>query len=184
MGGSSGVSKGAAAIALAVAGAVAGGFLGVGEGHSPGAPSGGPPAPAAGKTLEVHVSGWVVSPGVVSVPEGSIAADAVEAAGGFLPGARIDRINLAAPVRSGEQIIVAGPADADGAAGTPDGLVAVNRANSADLQALPGVGPVLADRIVAHREANGPFTRVEDLLDVPGIGETKLAAIRDFVRIP
>jgi competence protein ComEA len=60
----------------------------------------------------------------------------------------------------------------------------LNRADATQLQDLPGVGPVLAERIVAHRDANGPFQTVEDLLDVPGIGEAKLAAIRDLVTVP
>lgn len=178
------MNKGGAAVALAVAGALAGGLLGMGERQVVAAPPMGSAESLGLPTVEVHVSGWVVSPGVVSVPEGAIAADAIEAAGGLLPGALIDQLNLAAPVRAGEQIAVPGPADAVYDAGMGDGLVAVNRATSTDLQALPGVGPVLADRIVAYRDANGPFTRVEDLLDVPGIGEAKLAAIRDFVRIP
>jgi competence protein ComEA len=62
--------------------------------------------------------------------------------------------------------------------------VDLNRADAAELETLPGVGPVLADRIVAYREANGPFSTIEDLLSVPGIGEAKLEAMRDAVRPP
>ncbi len=177
------MSRGAAAIALAVAGALVGGVLGMGERRVARPPSASPVVSADG-ALDVHVSGWVVSPGVVAVPEGSIVADAVEAAGGFRPGALIDRINLAAPVRAGEQIVVPGPTESRAGAGTTDGLISINRAETADLLRLPGVGPVLADRIVAYRDANGPFTSIEDLLSVPGIGEAKLASIRDLIRIP
>ncbi|MEX1133611.1 MAG: ComEA family DNA-binding protein [Acidimicrobiia bacterium] len=141
----------------------------------------------ASQTMSVHVSGWVVRPGVVEVPEGAIVADAITAAGGARPGAGLEAINLAGPVLAGDQVVVPGP---DGAApgGSPvaanDGLLSLNRADATQLQDLPGVGPVLAERIVAHRDANGPFQTVEDLLDVPGIGEAKLAAIRDLVTVP
>lgn len=134
-------------------------------------------------SIEVHVAGWVMSPGVVRLPEGSIVADAVEAAGGFRPGAQAHSINLAASVRGGDQIFIAGPGS-DPESGPDEGLVHINRATASDLESLPGVGPVLAERIVAHREDNGPFDEVEDLLDVPGIGESKLASIRDLIRVP
>ncbi len=138
--------------------------------------------------ISVHVSGWVVSPGVVVVAEGAIVADAIAAAGGARPGAALDAINLAGPVAGGDQVQVPGPGTAappsgSGVAGSSD-LISLNRADATALQDLPGVGPVLAERIVAHRDANGPFEAVEDLLDVPGIGETKLAAIRDLVSVP
>lgn len=134
--------------------------------------------------IEVHVAGWVADPGVVELPEGAIVADAVVAAGGMRAGARADLINLAAPVRTGDQIVVPGP-DAEGPpAGTVGGLISINQATAAELETLPGVGPVLAERIVAHRDQVGGFDRVEDLLQVPGIGESKLAAIRDLVRVP
>ncbi|HEX6946277.1 MAG TPA: ComEA family DNA-binding protein [Acidimicrobiia bacterium] len=140
--------------------------------------------------IRVHVGGWVVAPGVVSLPEGSLVADAVAAAGGMRPGALADAINLAAPVSDGAQVIVPGPgaaATAEGAAAGAvggDGRIAVNRATAAELENLPGVGPVLAERIVAYREQNGPFETVEDLLQVPGIGEAKLAALRDLIAVP
>lgn len=138
---------------------------------------------AAEAVIDVHVAGWVRSPGVVQLPEGSIVADAVGAAGGLRPGAISHSLNLAAPLRAGDQVYVSGP---EGESHSPvdDGVIAVNRATASDLEELPGVGPVLAERIVAYREANGPFQQVEDLLDIPGIGESKLASMRDMVRIP
>jgi len=141
---------------------------------------------ATNQAISVHVSGWVIRPGVVEVPEGAIVADAITAAGGARPGAGLEAINLAGPVMAGDQVVVPGPEGAPG--GSPvaanDGLLSLNRADATQLQDLPGVGPVLAERIVAHRDANGPFQTVEDLLDVPGIGEAKLAAIRDLVTVP
>jgi competence protein ComEA len=133
----------------------------------------------------VHVSGWVVAPGVVTIPEGSIVADAIGAAGGAKPGAALDRINLSRLVLDGELIEVPGPDSTEPAGGTnDDGLISLNRATVSELESLPGVGQVLAERIVAFRDANGSFSTVEDLLDVSGIGEAKLASIRDLVTLP
>lgn len=145
-----------------------------------------PDQPAAPATLVVYVSGWVTTPGVVEVLEGAIVADAVAAAGGALDGAVLDAINLAAPIAGGDHVQVPGPGESIAfAAGQPDtGLIPVNRADATALESLPGVGPVLAGRIVAHREANGPFQEVEDLLEVPGIGEAKLSSIRDLIAVP
>jgi competence protein ComEA len=136
------------------------------------------------ETLAVHVSGLVVAPGVVHLADGSIVADAIDAAGGLLPGARVDQINLASPVADGDQIVVpAGESESGGGGSEPAaGPLSLNRATATELEALPGVGPVLAERIVAFREANGRFDVIEDLLEVPGIGEAKLAAIRDLVK--
>jgi competence protein ComEA len=113
-------------------------------------------------------------------------ADAIAAAGGVLPGALIEAINLAEPLTDGSQVIVPGPATApDGTASATvpsgDGRIHLNRATAAELDDLPGIGPVIAERIVAHRSEHGPFRAVEDLLDVPGIGEAKLANLRDLV---
>ncbi len=143
------------------------------------------PAPDAG--LTVHVSGAVVHPGLVNVPSGARIADVVSAAGGALPDADLRALNLAAPVRDGEQVAVPGQSEAvavGGGAVDGDGRVRINLADAIELQALPGVGPVLAERIVAHRDDRGPFAVVEDLLDVSGIGEGKLASLRDSVVVP
>jgi competence protein ComEA len=153
-----------------------------------------PPPSAAGEetsadnTFPVYVSGWVATPGVVDVTEGAIVADAVSMAGGALEGALLDTVNLARPLAEGDHVQIPGPGDAAAAASGPatdtDGLIRINQADAAALEDLPGVGPVLAERIVAHREANGPFETVEDLLEVPGIGEAKLASMRDLIRVP
>lgn len=138
-------------------------------------------------SLEVHVAGWVVSPGVVTVADGAIVADAIDAAGGLRLGARADLINLAARLATGDQIVVPGPEEggeqrAAGGSAPGDGLISLNQGTAAEFETLPGVGPVLAERIVSHREARGGFDRIEDLLEVPGIGEAKLASMRDLVR--
>jgi competence protein ComEA len=170
-----------------VVGAALGLVRGVPAGLEASTGSSPPTEPEQRASISVHVSGWVVSPGVVEIPEGSIVADAVEAAGGARSGAGLDAINLAAPVLAGEQVVVPGPGDemAVGAqSGETDGHIPLNRADATQLQDLPGVGPVLAERIIAYREANGPFQTVEDLLEVPGIGEAKLAAMRDLISVP
>lgn len=160
---------------------------GIGAGLADRSPTVSPP-PSPGSTsrttsaIDVHVAGWVVSPGVVTVSDGAIVADAIEAAGGLRVGARVDTLNLAAQVTAGDQIVVPGPESAGAQVEAGGGLLPLNQATAAELEALPGVGPVLAERIVAYRQDSGRFETVEDLLDVPGIGESKLAAIRDLVR--
>ncbi len=139
-----------------------------------------------GETITVHVSGAVAAPGLVEVAGNARVADVIAAAGGTTADAVPGLVNLAAPVRDGEQIVV--PADVPGDV-TPSGVdqsgrVRLNSASPAELEQIPGVGPVLAGRIDAAREARGGFVAVEDLLDVAGIGEAKLAALRDHVTVP
>ncbi|HSM02057.1 MAG TPA: ComEA family DNA-binding protein [Acidimicrobiia bacterium] len=134
--------------------------------------------------ITVHVSGAVAEPGLVMLPAGARVADAILAAGGAKDDAVLTSLNLAAPLSDGQQLVV--PREETGSwAGSPgDGRIPINTAGAAALEGLPGVGQVLAQRIVEHRERNGPFTVVEDLLEVPGIGEAKLAALRDMVLVP
>lgn len=145
-------------------------------------------SPAVADTVVVHVIGRVRRPGVVTLPFGSRVADAVEAAGGLRPGAGSGDLNLARVLVDGEQVIVGRQpsASAPAASGAPapaDGLVDLNTATATELEALPGVGPVLAGRIVAWREANGPFASVEILGEVAGIGDALLAQLRPLVRV-
>lgn len=178
------------ALGLALVGILVGAGLGSGAGEVPAStePVSTSPAPdQAREEFPVYVSGWVATPGVVEVEAGSIVADAVAAAGGALDGAQLDSINLARPLVEGDHVQIPGPGEAAPAPPAGEeggGLVSPNRATAAELEELPGVGPVLAQRIVAHREANGPFEVVEDLLEVPGIGEAKLAGFRDLIVVP
>ena len=132
-------------------------------------------------SIVVHISGAVVDPGLVRLEESARVADAVSAAGGALITADLGAINLAAPVGDGDQIVVPviGEAEAPG-----DGRIDLNRASAQDLAGLHGIGPVLAERIVAYRDEHGRFESIEDLLDVPGIGEAKLALLRPGVTAP
>jgi competence protein ComEA len=141
-------------------------------------------------TVVVSVVGSVVRPGLVTLPSGSRVAAAIEAAGGLTPDADGASVNLAAVVSDGQQIVVGAPgAAADGLAGdpgggaaAPGGLLDLNRATAGELDALPGVGPVLAQRIVDHRK-QGPFTSVDQLDDVPGIGPARAAELAELVTV-
>lgn len=167
--------------------AVLGGVLwfGLGPQATPPTPAAPEPQTVVDRLITVHISGAVIRPGVVTVASQARVADAVAAAGGASQVADLSALNLAAPVRDGEYIVVPDVfADGLNRQATGSGGVDINAGTAADLEDLPGVGPVLADRIVAYRDANGPFATVEDLLDVPGIGEAKLAGMRDDIGHP
>jgi competence protein ComEA len=137
------------------------------------------------ESVTVHVAGAVLRPGLVSVATPARIADAIAAAGGAAALADLGAMNLAAVVADGDRIHVPEKGDSPVPPGeeTASGEVDLNRATVVELQALPGIGPVIAARIVAHRTDNGPFAAIEDLLDVPGIGESRLAELRAAVRI-
>jgi competence protein ComEA len=152
----------------------------------------GPPTPPVGEmaetsaTVVVSVVGLVARPGLVTLPSGSRVAAAVEAAGGLLPGADAATVNLAAVVSDGEQISVGVPAPSSASSQdgtTSGGRVDLNAADAAALDALPGIGPVLAQRIVDHRTRHGPFRSVEQLDDVPGIGPSTAAELAELVTV-
>lgn len=140
--------------------------------------------PVSDSRLLVHVAGEVHRPGVVRLAAGARVVDAIEAAGGATRSAVLAGVNLAAPLIDGSQINVPSAIAEPSTPGSGDGLVHVNTASTVELETLPGVGPVMAGRIVSHREQNGPFAVFEDLLDVPGIGEATLARLRPLIRIP
>ncbi len=145
------------------------------------------------RTVVVHVGGAVADPGVRELAEGSRVQDAVDASGGFAEGAAPDALNLARVLTDGEQVVVptleeaagAQGADAAGAGASSGsavgGRVNINRASAAELDTLPGVGPSTAEKIVADREANGPFATTEDLKRVSGIGDKKYEELADLV---
>jgi competence protein ComEA len=127
-----------------------------------------PPSPE----ITVYVEGEVAHPGVYTLAEGGVIGDAIEAAGGFSHDADEGSVNLAATLRDGAQIHVYGVGDA------PQ-RVDVNTADAWLLEALPGIGEVLAQRIVDYRNENGPFLRIEDLANVEGIGPATIEKLRD-----
>lgn len=142
-----------------------------------------PAEQATEASVYVHVSGAVRAPGLYRLPADSRVFDAVAAASGFTEEADRGAVNLARVLADGEQVVVPTPgAAAEGGAAVPgDGRVSLNSGTLADLDTLPRVGPAIAQRIIEWREANGPFTSVDDLLSVPGIGEKMLEAIRPMV---
>ncbi len=176
----------------------------------PGAPSttvagGSPSTIVAGGTgvVTAHAAGQVAAPGVYSVPAGARVADLVTAAGGLLPEADVDRLNLAARVVDGTRVYIprkgeappveaaagdpgagagaTGAAGGGGPAGVASGPVDLNTATAAQLDTLPGVGPATAAAILTYRTRHGRFKSVTELLEVPGIGPAKLEAIRPLV---
>jgi competence protein ComEA len=169
----------------------------------PGAPADPTPAADAGRPqpsvpLVVSVSGRVQRPGLVEVPAGARVADVLHAAGGALPGTDLAGVNLARRVFDGEQVAVGVPPapDAVPAAGAggpvppgparpgaPPGRVDLNAATPEQLDVLPGVGPVTAQRILEWRTRHGRFARVEQLREIEGIGERRFAQLRELVRV-
>jgi competence protein ComEA len=162
------------------------------------APTGGvTSAPSGPSELLIHVVGQVVTPGVYRLPPGSRVADALGLAGGPLPDAALESVNLARALVDGEQVLVPGPgqpAPAPGATGggtdpesgggrRADGTLDLNLASAEEFEELPGVGPVLAQRILEHRTAIGRFTSVGELRDVTGIGEKTFQALSAEVSV-
>src|SRR5829696_8366882 len=150
--------------------------------------SGGASNPAG--RVAVHVAGHVRRPGLVRQPAGSRVQDAIRAAGGATAGADLDAVNLARKLTDGEQVLLPGPGDPPpplapdpGAApGTPSAPLDLNTATVEQLDALPGVGEVTAGRIVAYRSAH-PFTTVDELLEVPGVGQRRFEQLKDLVTV-
>ncbi len=160
------------------------------------APGGGAQASAPGSTdLVVDVAGRVRHPGIVELPQGSRVVDAIAAAGGARPHVSLTALNLARVLVDGEQIVVGvhvpGVVGSPGSmAGAPVGApttavarVELNTATAEQLDTLPGVGPVTAQAILQWRTDNGPFTSVDELLEVSGIGDATLADLRPYVYV-
>ena len=186
-------------VLLAVAGSLAlilllGRFvLGAGT-TTPAAPLPPPPAAAAGVTglpssrVVVDVVGAVRRPGLYRLAQGSRIADAVARAGGATGRADLAQVNLAAPLADGEQVVVprrGAPGDVPGgapsASGAAAGPVQLSTATLEQLDTLPGVGPVTAQKILDYREKHGAFSSVDELDAMPGIGPTRLEQLRELV---
>ncbi len=160
---------------------------------SPSAQPAGPGSPGPAPDLVVYVCGAVRSPGVVRVPAGARVADALALAGGASAAASLDGVNLAAKVADGQQILVpakgaappaGGSAAAPGSsASLPSAPININTATAEQLDALQGVGPATAQKIVDYRSANGPFKTIDDIKNVSGIGDAKFAAMKDSITV-
>lgn len=167
-----------------------------------GAPESDPPGvartdddPVDPTTIVVHVDGAVRRPGVHELPAGARVIDAIDAADGLTGEADRARLNLAAPLGDGQRVWVpiageeeppvVGPDGGGATAGAEidDGPIDLNRADQAALETLPGIGPSIAGAIIEHRTREGPFGRVEDLLEVSGIGPARLAQLEPLVTV-
>lgn len=178
------------AVALLLAAAVAA-VRGRGDGQPPASvetAGAGAVAPAPEDPVIVHVTGAVREPGVYALPRGARVVDAIERAGGITRQGNAVALNLASLLADGEQVLVpelapigAVPEAGAGYATGTTGLVHLNGASVEDLDALPGIGPATAERIIAWRDEHGGFSSVEQLVEVPGIGPAKLDQLRDLV---
>ena len=176
------------------AAAVAGPSVG-GPAASPSAAASPSSRPVAASEVVVDVVGKVRHPGLYRLPTGARVQDAVLAAGGVLPGVALDAVNLAARLVDGQQIAIGvagsaqagagalGPGAGSGTGPGPPSPLNLNTATLEQLETLPGVGPVLAQRVLAWRSAHGGFASVTQLDDVPGVGASKFAALKVLVTV-
>jgi competence protein ComEA len=151
------------------------------------------PASPTPSPVIVHVAGWVRRPGVYELATGDRVIDAIQAAGGPRQGADLGALNLAAVLVDAQQVLVPRIAEAasvplpgstaDPSTGTAPQLVNVNTAAAEELETLPGIGEVLAAAIISYRDEHGPFTSVDQLVDVSGIGDATLEEVRDLVTV-
>ena len=139
-----------------------------------------PPEPAL---ISVHITGAVIAPGVYELPEGSRVADAIEVAGGFLPVANQEDLNLAALVEDGSKINIEKRSDYSSSGGGDSERVNINTASLDELDTLPGIGPVTAQAIIDHRLENGRFQRIDEITDVTGIGSATYERIMDMITV-
>jgi competence protein ComEA len=170
------------------------------------APAGQPiilqPAPTK-VPVAVHVIGAVPRPGLYEFVEGARVQDAIDAAGGLLTSANVDAINLAALLTDGQQLTIpykdgAAPTEdpfalnLPGATDTPTNgtsdstnteLININTASLEELDSLPGIGPTTAQRIIDYRTTNGPFTTIDQIMDVSGIGPATYDEIKDLITV-
>jgi competence protein ComEA len=146
-----------------------------------------PEATVTPRPLRVYVSGAVRYPDVYTLSQDSIVKDAIMAAGGPADDADLNRINLAAPVADGQQVYVPGlgeenlPVQPPSRQSSSAGMVNINTADATILESLPGIGPTLAQRILDYRQAHGPFAKIQDIMEVSGIGPGIFEGIQDLI---
>jgi competence protein ComEA len=176
-------------------------FLAAGRPRGPAVQLSPPPTPAP---ILVHVSGGVMNPGVYALSLESRVQDAVQAAGGLAPDAMDSSLNLAARLKDGEQLVIPTmrptlppiPSTIQAETGgtrfqaplttdlpIQDGKININLASLEELETLPGIGPVTAQKIIDYRQANGPFQTLEAIMDVSGIGPATFERIKDLITV-
>lgn len=142
-----------------------------------------PLVPESPSEVVIHVLGAVRDPGLFTLPAGARVADAVEAAGGARNEKALASVNLARVLVDGEQVVLDPTGQTLESGSVQSSLVSLNQADAAAFETLPGVGPVIAQRIVAWRTSNGPFRSIDELGEVAGIGEAILTQVRPLVRL-
>jgi competence protein ComEA len=160
------------------------------DGRAAGARGEGEPRGATGAGIYVHVAGAIRRPGLLRLAPGSRAAAAIERAGGFTRRADVTAVNLAAPLQDGQQVVVplrgrggTGAVSAGGAAAAASGAKpSLATATLEQLDAIDGIGPTLAERIIEQRTEAGGFGSIGELRDVEGIGEKRFATLRDALQ--
>ncbi len=150
------------------------------------------PTPTAA-LLRIHVTGAVRHPAVYRLPTGSIVQDALDAAGGPTADADTEHINLAVELHDQQQVYIPRqgennpPPVLSGGSGagesTSSALININTASATELESLPRIGPATAQKIIAYREANGPFQTIEDIQNVPGIGPATFEGFKDMITV-
>jgi competence protein ComEA len=148
--------------------------------------------------IEVHVVGAILRPGLYRFPDGSRVQDAISAAGGLASGADLNALNLAAKLEDGQQLVIPYPGGAPPTPGPTQGfqvipglgtptpsqsLININTGSAQDLNSLPGIGPSIAQRIIDYRAAHGPFSQIEDIMNVAGIGPATFDNIKDLITV-
>jgi len=146
------------------------------------------PAPTT-SPITIYISGEIMQPGLYRLPPGSRVNDAILAAAGFSEDANSEALNLAEILEDGEKVDVPGiqkPLSTESitrSANQPISLVNINSAMVNELDSLPGIGPITAQAIIDYRDANGPFKKIEDIVDVPRIGQVTFDNIKDLITV-
>lgn len=153
-------------------------------------------ADEASEKIAIHITGEVKSPGVIYIPSSSRIIDAIEYAGGLTEFADTDKINLVYELKDGQKIYIPSIYDestseyiSDNAGNnvladsTSSSIININTADKSNLESLPGIGSSIANRIIEYRTQNGSFKSIEEIMNVPGIGESKFNIIKDFISI-
>lgn len=143
------------------------------------------------KVLFIHVAGAVKSPGVYKLKEGSRVFDAINAAGGYALNADLNALNLATPLTDGEKVYVpalgelpqSASSSLPGRVSSSTSKININTADAQQLESLPGIGPVFAQRIIDYRTSQGRFSNIEDIKNVSGIGEKRFEQLKDLITV-